>query len=174
MKKLILHIGPGECGSSSIQDFLHSKEKLFHEDVAFRMLNPNLIQKFNTLEPLEDDMILLKHYIPNNDILILSHEFLFQNPYAIRNICEAFEMKVSEIIIIGYSRKQSDFLVSAYSQWLFRSKNRTSEILLVLKEHGVESRVFHGIEKQLIASIYNDFYSARQLSQYNELESRLL
>jgi len=167
MKKLILHIGPAKCGSSSIQEFFRSEEKHFSEDVTFKILNPNLIQALNKTEPFLNDIVLLKHYISDHDIIILSHEFLFQNPYAIWNICNVFEAKVAEIVIIGYSRKQSDFLVSAYSQWLFRAKERIDEVKVVLNEYNIENRVFNGLERQLIASICNDFYSARQLSQYN-------
>lgn len=169
MKKLILHIGSGKCGSSSIQDFCQQDKQVFVEDVVFKLLDPTLIIGLNSKEVDREQEELLKRYIPQNDILILSHEFLFQNPYAVKNICNIFKEVTDDIRVVGYSRRQSDFLISAYSQWWFRAKERTDEVESVLKDFGIESRVFSGVEKQLIASIINDFYSARMLSEYNIL-----
>jgi len=170
MKKLILHVGPAKCGSSTIQDFFKNNIHMFKKDILYKMLDPVLIKKLNYHIPKSSDITLLKSYVTKSEVLILSHEFLFQNPYAIKNICTFFERIVSDIIIVGYSRRQSNFLVSAYSQWLFRSVDRVKEIGKVLEKFGIEQNLFSGLEKQIIASIYDDFHSARQLSEYNILD----
>lgn len=170
MTKLILHVGPAKCGSSTLQDFFSTHIDRFEENISYMMLDPTLIKKLNVPVAINSDVNLLNNYVVDTDILILSHEFLFQNPNAIKNICDFFLKITDEIIIIGYSRRQSDFLVSAYSQWLFRSEDRVKEIDRVLEEFGIEKSLFNGLEKQLIASIYDDFYSARQLSEYSMMD----
>jgi hypothetical protein len=59
--------------------------------------------------------------------------------------------------MIGYSRKQSEFIISAYSQWGFRSPEGLKQAALVLKQSELESAFFSGLEQRLIASIINDF-----------------
>jgi hypothetical protein len=103
------------------------------------------------------------------DCLVLSHEFLFQNPHAVKTICFSAMHLAQQITIIGYSRKQSDFLSSAYSQWLFRSADRIQEVNNSLVKLGLDPILFTGLERQFIASIENDFYSARMLSGYSIL-----
>ncbi|MDM7953938.1 MAG: hypothetical protein QUV07_12095 [Cyanobium sp. CZS 25K] len=104
------------------------------------------------------------------DCLILSHEYLFQNPNAVMSICVAARHLADQITIIGYSRRQSSFLESAYSQWWFRSPDRINEVNKSLAKLGLDSVLFTGLERQFIASIENDFYSARQLSGYSILD----
>ena len=140
----------------------------------FILLDPFEISKLNYEHPSES---LLKTFagrlsknIAGNDFLILSHEFLFQNPYTIKNICYLAEKRNIKVSIIGYCRRQSDFIISAYSQWLFRSPDRTSETTKTLKEFGLDPLLFTGMERLYIASVINDFYSARQLSEYSILD----
>lgn len=185
MNKLILHIGPGKCGSSSIQDFFLKHKNLCNEKVFFTFLNSKKIDEINLDEPTKECSKyfnqLIKTSIKMNSTIILSHEFLFNKPNAIKNIC-ILASKISdiaEIQIIGYSRKQSDFMVSAYSQWLFRAPERIKEVKTAIMNIGINPIHFSGLEKQLIGSIVNDFYSARQLSddtildwnkQYNKIK----
>lgn len=162
MNKLILHIGPGKCGSSSIQEFFIKHKNPCIEQLNFILIDPTKISKYSE----EYFTKLINTSFKNSSITILSHEFLFQKPYTLKNICYAAKKitNIDEIQIIGYCRKQSDFIVSAYSQWWFRAPNRIQEINDTLIENGIDPTHFNGLEKQLIGSILNDFYSARQLS----------
>lgn len=112
----------------------------------------------------------LSHDLEGHGSLILSHECLFQNPYAIRSICRLAKNLTEEIVIIGYSRRQSDFIVSAYHQWWFRSFDRINEVNAIVAELGLNPTLFTGLERQIIASIADDFVSARQLSGYSILD----
>ncbi len=112
----------------------------------------------------------LSHDLEGYSSLILSHEFLFQNPYAINRICHIAKDLAEEISIIGYSRKQSDYIVSAYCQWWFRSFDRITEINAIVSKLGLNPDLFTGLERQIIASIVDDFFSARQLSGYSILD----
>ena len=168
MNKLILHIGPGKCGSSSIQEFFIKHKNPCEEKLNFILMDPTEISK----ESEEYFTQLIKNSLKKKAITILSHEFLFQKPFALKKICCTAKKNTSidEIQIIGYCRKQSDFIVSAYSQWWFRAPNRIQEINDTLREIGIDPKHFNGIERQLIGSIYNDFYSARQLSNDSILD----
>ena len=173
MKNLILHVGPGKCGSSTIQHFFATQKNPCIQSTQYSLLNPLEIKELNSENPSKSILASffeqLSKKINGCDTLILSHEFLFQNPYAVKNICSLAKDNVTEITIIGYSRRQSDFLVSAYSQWFFRSLDRIREVNSVLDKYELDAILFTGLERQLIASIANDFYSARQLSGYSIL-----
>lgn len=168
MKKLIIHLGPGKCGSSSIQSFFMSHKRPCVEKLNFTQLEPVIIDELNQeivdVETITNFSKFLKKNLRSCKTLILSHEYLFSCPDSIKNICNISEGLVSDITIIGYSRRQSGFVVSLYSQWLFRSPERASEAKAVLEDIGLDPLYFSGLERQLIASISNDFYSARQLS----------
>ena len=171
MLDLVIHVGPAKCGSTSIQNFFSTQGRPCSERTHFVLLDPVQISGLNHEEPDKSRLTafteLLLSSLNECDVLILSHEFLFQCPYSIKNICSLAANLVSHISIIGYSRRQSDFIVSAYSQWLFRSPDRVKEATDVLVELEIDPNLFSGLERQLIASIVNDFYSARQLSNYS-------
>lgn len=173
-KNLILHIGPGKCGSSSIQTFLETKKNKFSEKIEYNFLDPAKISDLNYDKPnkkiLKDFSQSIANNLDNCDIQILSHEFLFQNPKSVKNLCKIANDLNLDVTIIGYCRRQSEFLRSAYSQWLFRSRNRIIEVHKILNESGLDPNLFSGLESQFIASILNDFYSARQLTEYSILD----
>lgn len=176
MTELVLHIGPGKCGSSSLQNFFASQKNPCFEDIGYFKPNAPEISKLNCIKPSESLLATFAIQLSENligcDTLILSHEFLFQNPYTIANIVAIATINklVTKVFIIGYSRRQSDFLISAYSQWLFRSQDRINEVTNTLVKFGIDPVLFTGLERQLIASVINDFHSARQLSEYSILD----
>ncbi|MGJ8677018.1 MAG: hypothetical protein ACSHX0_05840 [Akkermansiaceae bacterium] len=173
MAKLILHVGPGKCGSSTVQQFFATQKKPCVQSTRYNLMDLSEIKALNCEEPNKLVLTSFTKQLSKNlsgcDTLILSQESLFQCPRAIKNICFLAKNKASEISIIGYSRRQSDFLISAYSQWFFRSLERVNEVVNILDELELDVAVFTGLERQLIASIANDFYSARQLSGYSIL-----
>jgi hypothetical protein len=172
--ELVLHVGPAKCGSSSIQNFFANEKEPCVQKTRFILLNPFEISDLNCEQPSESLLEAFAERLSKNiteyDSLILSHEFLFQNPYTIKNICCLAEKLTLKVSIIGYCRRQSDFMVSAYSQWLFRSPERISETTKTLKAFGLDPLLFTGLESFVIASVINDFYSARQLSEYSILD----
>ncbi len=167
VNKLILHVGPGKCGSSSIQNFFLQHKNTCIEKINFVFLDPKEIAKINSAEPSKDSANyftqLIKSSIERNSVIILSHEIFFNKPSAIKNICAIAKniTGIDEILIIGYSRRQSEFMVSAYSQWLFRSPERIQEIKSTMRNIGIEPTQFSGLERQLIGSIINDFVTTQ-------------
>ena len=174
MTELVLHVGPGKCGSSTIQDFFANEKAPCVQKTHFILLNPSEISDLNCEQPSDSLLDAFAERLSKNmtgyDALILSHEFLFQNPYTIKNICYLAEKRNMRVSIIGYCRRQSDFMVSAYSQWLFRSPDRIRETTNTLKAFGLDPLLFTGLERLFIACVLNDFYSARQLSEYSILD----
>ncbi len=161
MKKFILHIGPGKCGSSSIQNFFKVNKNPSSERVRFILLKPKDVLRFNKSE-LEKSSILeindlLKINGRNCDILILSRENLYQCPYTISNFFKEALKLFNKNVLIGYSRRQSDFYVSAYSQWFFRSDKSIFETNTILAKLGLNGAYFTGIEKHTMSAIIADF-----------------
>jgi hypothetical protein len=161
-------LGPGKCGSSSIQSFFRENKGACTKKVKYLDIHPDHIAAFNQ-EDLDEPYF--KNYCKRLEkaasrchALIISHEYFFQCPLAISKFVNYFQAKVADIRIIGYCRRQSDFFISAYSQWLFRSSERILEVKQSLTENQIEFQHFTGLEQFLIASILNDFHSARQLS----------
>ena len=176
MTRLILHVGPPKCGSTSIQHFFANQKKPCVENTYYKTLAPLEISELNREEPSESILTMLTQLfvdkLTRSDVLILSHEYLFECHYAINNICSLAKDLVTEIFVVGYSRKQSEFLISAYSQWGFRLPYRIKEAAVVFDELELDSVLFSGLEQQLITSIANDFYVAdygkyRILDWYN-------
>ena len=174
MTRLIIHVGPGKCGSSSIQDFFSAQNKPCVEKTAYSLLSAVEIHKLDN--QIDDpkaagyfQKILSKHLV-NGNCLILSQEYLFQTPSVVNKICQLAEGLTDDISVIGYCRQQSNFLTSQYSQWLFRAVNRVGEVNKYINHLGLDWRLFTGVERQFIASIYNDFQSARMLGGYSALD----
>lgn len=173
MANLILHVGPAKCGSTTIQQFFLNQKDPCRQKLHFLLLNPVQISELNAPEVSEHTLAgwskLLEDSRKGAATVIASHEYLFQCPLAVQRICGLGRDRFSQVAIIGYCRRQGDFLVSAYSQWLFRAPRRIQEVIDVLREHDFVPDYFSGLERQLIASIMNDFHSARQLSEYSIL-----
>lgn len=174
MPKLIIHVGPGKCGSSSVQGFFLNTKMPCVQKTNFILLTPSDVLALDgeSAHKLECELFFnsLLDQLLGYDVLILSHEMLFMHVDAINCICGMAQKLVSSIVVIGYSRPQSEFIISAYSQWLFRSQERVREVANVLMLHNLDPILFTGVERQMIASIITDFYSARQLSGHMTLD----
>ena len=176
MTNLILHVGPPKCGSKSIQEFFATQNRPCVQNIHYIMLKSSEISDLNCEEPNESILAAFTKLIMDNlvgcDVLILSHEYLYECRYAIRNICNLAKNLVADMLIIGFSRRQSDFLISEYSQWGFRLPDRIKEVAIILEKSGLDPILFSGLEQRLIASIIDDFYVSgygkyRLLDWYN-------
>jgi hypothetical protein len=177
MTSLILHVGPGKCGSSSIQHFFATQKKPCVQETHYLLLNPLEFKEMNFEKPSESIVAIFTQLLSDNligcDVLILSHEHLFRCPYAIKNICSLAKNLTKNVSIIGYSRKQSDWLISAYSQWFFRSPDRIKETKDVLEKLKLDSVLFSGLERQLIASISNNFSGHKHINWHKNYQEIL-
>jgi hypothetical protein len=159
MRKLIIHIGPPKCGSSTIQTFL--KQKPFVEKVKFKTITAKTINSFKehntTSESFNKFIKQTKKDLRNYNTVIISHEYLFGHTALIKELCT--QTNADDIRIIGYSRKQSKFLISAYAQWEFRSKESFDYYNNILKQNNISPIYFTGLEAFLASVILSDFNS---------------
>lgn len=159
MKTLIIHIGAPKCGSSSIQDFFRDNKNCCTQNIKFVKLTLEEVNELNKEGKVKSESFteIFSNYLNSCDTLILSQESLFDQKNAIKNICSYLSSKVSEIIIIGYCRNQSNFLISLYNQIGFRWPTFASIGNEVILEEGITPIHFSGVEKFMITLIINDF-----------------
>ena len=165
-KTLIVHVGPGKCGSTSIQTELARRGSLF--DGRSIELTKAMIRQFDSDEsiPAAPPQLLesASALLADGEVAILSYEVLFQRRQALRNFVRFLRPLVDEVIVVGYSRRQSGFIQSAYSQWMFRSPGRSAEVRGILQAAGLEPSHFTGLEAHFVAAMKTDMASARQLA----------
>ncbi len=153
MKSLILHVGPPKCGSSSVQRFFKNHKKPFVEKSQFVRLDGSTVQQLEQGKLTTE----IRKALKLKGHVILSHEALFIKPEALRTIVKLATERVPEIRLIGYSRRSSSFMLSAYHQWGFRNPKVVQPVNQVLRENDIDPSQFLGFERQLIASIIKDF-----------------
>jgi hypothetical protein len=170
MKRLILHVGPGKCGSSTIQHFLTRQEKLFEEPVAFHFLTEETIigLQQDPAVRLHVDQIhnFLECDLADDSVKIISHEYLFQNMHSMMEITRIARSLNFVVSIIGFCRRQSEWLVSAYKQWTFRRPQAFTQDFEISEATPLDAAYFTGLEQYMINSIVTDF-SSNYLSQMN-------
>lgn len=174
MSRLILHVGPGKCGSTTIQNFFAAVQPPIQEATRLHFFAPSEFVDLDhgqaTQARLAQLDALITAALNDADVAILSHEFLFQTPQAAGIIAQRMRKVCDDVRVIGYVRSQSSLLLSTYSQWLFRAKTRVEAVVHLLKDSGLSPSLFTGLERQFIAAILDDFHSARQLSGYRLLD----
>lgn len=167
MPRLIVHVGPGKCGSSSVQRFFGQHRQPCEQSLSYRLLRPAEIAPLERADPqaLAEWGARLHKELAAAEVLVLSHEQLFQSLRALRQLCElGLTGGAQRVDVIGYCRRQSDYIGSAYGQWLFRDPQRMAEVDTMLQTADVQPALFSGLERQLIAALLSNFHSARQLS----------
>lgn len=169
-KKLIFHVGPPKCGSTSIQDFFKINKKPCKQRVKFIMLPVQLIKDLNFDEPIgtQNFIKLFNESIKENDVIILSHEILFVLPKVVDKICMLVSKKVSEITVIGFLRRSSDQIVSLFHQSLFHNKEHQKIIDDLMLKNSINPNYFFGFEKILIGTILS-LHSKKSLNYLNHI-----
>jgi len=174
MKSLIIHVGPPKCGSTSIQRFFGMHENPCIEKTKFVPLTGKILEVLSQDEVENSDFInLFEGSLKESDCLIVSHEALFHSPKALENICMVASKRVTEITIVGYSRKVAGFIISRYNQWGFRRTENDKDIERILLENELDPVQFMGVEKEIIWHILTDFSEiqiANWYHSYGEIE----
>lgn len=170
MSRIILHIGPGKCGSSSIQSALIGGSDTHSKLVNAHFFPPSLFRKLDTPHPTPETIAQVYAFIENAQSagttkpLLLSHEIMFKLVTALVNLSKIACDLADEVIAIAYVRRQSDFMVSSFGQWFFRSPERILESANTLRDHNIDPTLFWGVERHLIAAALGGMHHARQLS----------
>ncbi len=170
LRRIVLHVGPGKCGSSTIQSAVLSKSSEISKHVNGILLEPAEVSLLNSPNPPPETIAYFREVIRNalsaspEKVLVLSHEVLFKFVDALVNLAGIARDHADEVVVVGYVRRQSDFLVSSFRQWLFRAPDRIAETADVLRENGLDPSVFLGVERHLIAAMFGNWHTGRQLS----------
>jgi hypothetical protein len=174
MTKIIFHIGPGKCGSTSIQTSL-----ALSQAGTARFRNPpldhDLLRKRDPMDdrPARRFAEALRREAQDCDCLVYSHEYCFQRPSVIEEMVRIATDEGAEVVVVGYSRSPSSFIQAAYCQWLFRSPQRTRETWDAVQDLDLDPGLFTGLERTFIAAITTDLRAARQLSGGSIVDWRL-
>lgn len=165
MRTVIFHVGPGKCGSSSIQAGLAAM-KATDAPFHYRHVNPAMVRALASSDgaAVQDFVALLRRDARQSPCLIYSHEVCFKYPAALGVMAATAAQWADDIRVIGYSRKPSSFLQSAFCQWLYRVPERAREIADAVVARGLVPSLFSGLERHFMAAIATDFRSARQLT----------
>ena len=90
------------------------------------------------------------------DKTVISHEFLENNHIAVHNICRAAEQTgIQSILIIGYTRRQDQWIRSSFNQWNFRNKQQLNRGVQTLKQEHWHWTLFSSYERWLITGLIN-------------------
>ena len=141
-KKLLLHVGMGKTGTSSIQKALElSSAKLRAEGVnylggSFKIVGTSLAEKAGSFFSLDADEISkfsfeVEAYIKEQEginLHILSSETLLDKYNGLKRFAEILETKGVEVSIIIFVRSPDEWLPSAYSQWGLYHKTYNGKI----------------------------------------------
>lgn len=113
---------------------------------------------------LQSAEAIIRGLMADSGVAIVSHEVLFNRLDALTALARVSSRLADDVVIVGYSRRQSEFLGSAYGQWHFRSPERTGEVRRALTDAGLDPFRFSGLERFLIAAVLTDMATARQLN----------
>lgn len=173
LNKIVIHVGPEKCGSTSIQQATAKIGKNSGSELNGILFPPRLVVQLNEsqlssrIEKEVEDIISkrIKQFPTKN--LVVSHESFFKMPQAVLNMVRISERYCSEVIVTCYIRKQADFLASSFGQWIFRSKERILETRKILEDNGLECGFLSGVERHLLAAKLSNWHSGRLLSNHN-------
>lgn len=176
MTRIVLHAGPEKCGSSSIQAAILEPGVALRDHLTGVLLPPAEVLKLDRDHPdpaVEDRFhafITQAQAARPGKVLVLSHEMMFKMVPALLNLSRIAQAHADEVVVVAHVRRQSDFLVSAFGQWLFRAPARIAESAAVLREHGLDPSLFWGVERHLIAVLLGGWMAGRQLSGHFYLD----
>jgi hypothetical protein len=147
-RKLIIHIGSGKTGSTSIQRTLKLSNSLLEENgVAYLGLmleqypliesyswqkDSNWSYFLNDREKVTQEMLLAFQKIDNElpdttQTLIWSNESFFDSPKELQPLLTKLDA-IFDLVIVGYIRRPDSWIVSAYVQWGLKHKTYSGSL----------------------------------------------
>lgn len=143
MSEVIIHIGAGRCGSTSIQESIKQKCNQNNNEEFF-LLNTTLIDRLNILS-LKGYYSKIEKYLEENlniksEKIYVSHEYLFCKPLAIFSLIKFFFRKNFEIKVVAYSRNQFDWLKSFFHKILIFNEDIIRSCNNFYIERGVNTK----------------------------------
>ena len=156
-RKLVIHVGAQKCASSSLQASLRLVAQASKGGLGFCFLNPEKLRDAD--QALKKNSKTAFHYVDlvlsgqSSSKVVVSHEMLGNRPALVCSIAERALEKHSfdHVVVSGYSRLQSNYHVSAFSQWFFRDRKKLLSDLKVLSKYNLNWRQFTALERSLLA-----------------------
>ena len=170
MSRIVLHVGPEKCASSTIQHAVLNPPPPIDNLLTGVLLEPRELLTLDCDRPTTEAytrfhaLIAAKRTEAPGRLLVFSHEMTFKLLRSVVNLADIARQHADEVVVVAYVRRQSDFLVSGFGQWLFRSPDRIAETAEILRAHGLDPMLFWGVERHLIAGILAGWEVGRQLS----------
>jgi hypothetical protein len=158
-RKLVIHVGAQKCASSSLQASLRRVESKCPDAFSFSFPSPKSLVEAQALIEKGDESGF--QYIDGvlsgliADQAVVSHETLGNRPGLVCSIAERaiHRHSFAEVVIAGYTRLQSNYHVSAFSQWYFREKRRLQSDIKLFKKQGLDWQKFSALERSLLAVV---------------------
>ena len=117
MRRIILHIGPEKCGSTSIQAALGADGPLAGVLTGV-VLDPYAVHALGSDPPapalLDSFRVVIRQAQAAGRPVVLSHEMIFKSLPILTALTRLALEEADEVIAVAYVRPQSDFLVSAF------------------------------------------------------------
>ena len=159
-RKLVIHIGAQKCASSSLQSSLGSLAVASAGKLDFCFLDGKklLNLKISLLKGSGEgdwsyvDSVFDAFISPQ---AVISQEMLGNNPFLVGSIAKRAlkRFNFDEVVIAGYTRRQSDYQVSAFNQWFFRDQKVVQADINVCLENQLPWSKFSSLERNLLALI---------------------
>ena len=157
-RRLAIHIGAQKCASSSLQASLRLfQNSCNNNSFSFVFLNPAQLRAASnalthkTKEPFQYIDRILSEL--KSDFSVISHEMLGNRPELVQAIARRALKRhgFEHIVVVGYTRLQSSYHISAFKQWFFRDRKKLRDDIAVFKDHALPWRKFSALERSLLA-----------------------
>ena len=157
-RRLAIHIGAQKCASSSLQTSLRLFQNACkNNSFSFVFLNPAQLRAASnalthkTKEPFQYIDRILSEL--KSDFSVISHEMLGNRQELVQAIARRALKRhgFEHIVVVGYTRLQSSYHISAFKQWFFRDRKKLRDDIAVFKDHALPWRKFSALERSLLA-----------------------
>ena len=122
---------------------------VFLNPAQLRSLSNALIQKAESHFQYVDRILSeLK-----SDFSVISHEMLGNRPALVQAIARRAikQHGFEHVVVVGYTRLQSSYHISAFKQWFFRDRKKLRDDISIFKNHDLPWRKFSALERSLLA-----------------------
>ena len=161
-RKLVIHVGAQKCASTSLQASLRRLESENEGLLSFSFPKPSMLRHLQEMieaggtSGFDDIDKVLSGF--SADQAVISHEMLGNRPSLVCWIVERALLKhgFDQVVIAGYTRLQSNYYVSAFSQWHFRDQKKLQSDIGLMKLNGLDWQKFSALERSLYAVVLSE------------------
>lgn len=162
MRRIVLHIGPEKCGSTSIQRAITDPGAPWAGALHGIVLNPYLVVALEDPASAANARAQIGALISQaqaahpGKTLVLSHEMIFKSLPILTAMAEIARDHSESVTAIAYLRRVGDLILSGFRQWHFRAPERLQAARDLLIQNGLEPDLFSAHERHLIAALLRD------------------